>query len=196
MTASEEPRLKALPAQPNPYTDSSPLVVRDHPLRDNRGPVLAGAIVAAAPVIWLVVRAVTGAEPLLPGELVLALAIGVPLGALMALFPLLLGSGAQVTVGDTRLTRKVSARRGPTKSVALNDIRSGIYASQVRYRRDVGKELVLFLPESEVLWIADGIAADDVERIAQALSSYGIKEYAEPIGNQQLQALIRKARRG
>lgn len=181
--------------QPNPHTDEQPLVVRDHPMRENIRSVLAGGAVIAAPLIWLLVRLLSNQRPILTAQLILALVIAVPLGLLMIFFPLVISSGARVTLGGTRLTREVRESRGGGKTVLLNEIRGGIYASQVQYQRDTGAELVLFAPENEVIWIADGIAPADVGRIARALSTYGIKEYADPIGNEQLQALIRKARR-
>ncbi|WP_106848242.1 hypothetical protein [Blastococcus sp. Marseille-P5729] len=195
MTESQSSVLQDLPAQPNPYTDERPLVVRDHPMRENSATVATGAVVLAAPLIWVLVRLLTDQRPVLTSQLILALVLAVPLGVLMVCFPLVISSGTWVTVGSTRLTRGVKRSRGATKTVALTDIRGGVYASRVRYRRGTGAELVLFLPENEVVWIADGIAPGDVARIARASSTYGIKEYADPITNDQLQALIRKARR-
>lgn len=195
MTDSQSSALQDLPAQPNPYTDERPLVVRDHPMRENSATVAAGAVVLAAPLIWVLVRLLTDQRPVLTGQLILALLIAVPLGLLMILFPVVIGSGARVTLGGTTLTRRVRESRGATKTAALTDIRGGVYASRVRYRRGTGAELVLFLPENEVVWIADCISPGDVARMARALSTYGIKEYADPITNDQLQALIRKARR-
>lgn len=195
MSETPGPVLRALDAQPNPYTDERPLVVRDHPMRENSATVATGAVVLAAPLIWALVRLLADQRPVLTGQVILALALAVPLGLLMILFPVVIGSGARVTLGGTTLTRKVRESRGATKTVRLADIRGGIYASRVRYRRSGGAELVLFLPDNEVVWIADGISAGDIGRIAQALSGYGIKEYADPITNEQLQTLIRKARR-
>lgn len=195
MSTSDPMPQNRLPQQPNPYTDEAPLRVTDHPLRANRSIVLIGAVVALAPVIWLLVRLLGGAAPVISGDLGLALAIGVPLGLVIALFPLLVASGARVTLGATSLTRRLRSARGTTKTIRLDDIRTGIHASNVRYRRSTGQELVLFLDGGEILWIAEGIEPDDVARIARALSAYGVREYAEPITNQQLAALVRKARR-
>ena len=192
---SDQPAaIRELPVEPNPYTDDAPLVVRDHPWRENRAAVALAVFVLLIPIVLIVVRAAQGAKPLIDGKTTLALAIGVPLAALIAAFPVIISSGARVTLGATTLTRAVAARRGPTKTVPLADVRGGIYASKVRYRRELGKELVLFLNDREILWIADGIDAADVSRLAQALSSYGIKEYTEPISNEKLQQLIRRAR--
>lgn len=157
--------------------------------------VMIAAVVALAPLIWVLGRLIAQASPVVTDEVLLALLIGVPLGAVIALFPLLLASGARLTLGSTTLTRKLRSGRGPTKTIQLADIRAGIFASRVRYRRETGKELVLFLADSEILWIADGIQGGDVEKVANALAAYGIREYAEPITNQQLAALVRKARR-
>jgi hypothetical protein len=181
--------------QPNPYTDDAPLRVHDHPWRENRVIVLIAALVAAAPLVWLLVRVLGGAEPVVHDELLLALLIGEPLALVIALFPVLVSSGAHLTLGATTLTRKLRAGRGTTKTVRLADIRAGIYASKVRYRREYGKELVLFLAGGEILWIADGLEPEDVAKVAAALSTYNVRAYGEPITNQQLAALVRKARR-
>ena len=192
---SQQPSaIRELPAEPNPYTDADPLVVRDHPWKENRAALILAIVVLAIPVALVIARAAQGKQPLLDGSSILALSIGVPLAALIAAFPVIISSRAKVTLGASQLTRAVAARRGPTKTIDLTSIRGGIYASKIRYRREYGKELVLFLADREILWIADGIAADDVERLARALSSCGIKEYTEPISNEKLQQLVRRAR--
>ena len=195
MTASETAAASPLQPQPNPYTDDAPLEVRDHPWRENRVIVAIAVLVAILPLVWLIVRFVGGADPVLTDELTLALIIAEPLAIVIVLFPVLVSSGARLTLGASTLTRRLRRNRGATKTVRLDDIRAGIYASKVRYRREYGKELVLFLDDGGIVWIADGIAGDDVAKVAAALSTYGIREYAEPITNQKLAALVRKARR-
>lgn len=196
MNAPTGQALRDLPPEPNPYTDDDPLVVRDHPWRDNRPLLVAAGIVMLAPLLWLAIRTASGASPVWTSRLTIAVAMGVPLGVAMAFFPILLSSGAKVILGGTYLTRVVKGRRGQTKSVRLVDLRGGILASRVRYRRDSGKELVLFLPDAEIVWIADGISSADIERVARALSTHGVREYAEPIDTTKLRALVQKARRG
>lgn len=195
MTDPAAGQLRALPQTANPYTDAEPLRVRDHPLRENPAVLAIAAAVGLAPVLWLLVRLLSGARPVVTGELVLALSIGVPLAGAIALFPVLLGSGARITLGATTLRRELRRTRGETKTMSLRDIRAGIYASKVRYRRELSKELVLFGDDGEILWIADGIAPDDVQQIAHALATYGVREYDGAITNDQLAALVRKARR-
>lgn len=186
--------VRALPAEPNPYTDDAPLVVRDHPWRENRAVLVLALVVLAIPLVFVITRAARGTDPLIDGTTTLALAIGLPLSVLVAAFPVIISSRAKVTLGSSSITRAVASGRGATRTIALDDVRGGIYASKVRYRREEGKELVLFLADSSILWIADGIGAEDVERLAHALSSHGIREYVEPITNEKLQQLIRRAR--
>lgn len=195
MSTTDSRALRDLTAQPNPYTDADPLVVRDHPWLENRIVLIIAAVVALMALAPLVVRAASGLDPAFNGQAKLALFIGLPLAAVIALYPLLLASRVKVRVGASTLTREIAARRGTSKSIALASIRGGIYASHVRYRRDTGKELVLFLPDREIIWIADGLQGDDVARVAQALSSCGIREYVEPITSEKLQSLVTRARR-
>lgn len=195
MTDSAAGHLRPLPQNANPYTDDEPLRVRDHPLQENPAALVIAAAVGLAPVLWLLVRLLSGARPVMTGELVLALSIGVPLAGAIALFPALLGSGARITLGASELRRELRRTRGETKTMPLSDIRGGIYASKVRHRRELSKELILFGDDGQILWIADGIAPDDVQQIAHALATYGVREYDGAITNDQLAALVRKARR-
>lgn len=184
-----------LAAQPNPYTDAAPLRARDHPWRQNRPLVVVAALVAAAPLLWVAGRWLAGTRPVLEGEVLTALLVGLPLAAVIAAFPVLLSSRARVVLGATTLTRSLRPGRGETRTIRLADVRAGIYASRVRYRRELGRELVLFLGGGRILWIADGIEPADVTRIAAALSGYGVREYDRPVTNEQLAALVQKARR-
>ncbi|WP_134324457.1 hypothetical protein [Cumulibacter soli] len=188
-----DPGRNADSASSNPYTDAAPLHVTEHPWRANRSLLVLALIVAVAPLVWLLGRLLLGASPLVPAPLVVALAVGEPLGVLIAVFPLLLASGISVTLGADSLTRKI--RRGMTRTIRLDDIRAGIYASNVGYRVDGGAELILFLGGEDVLWIADGIEPDDIRLLAEALADRGIQQYDEHITTEQLAALVRKARR-
>lgn len=186
-----------LPVSDNPYTEQRPLVATDHPFRANRAMLVTGAIVLAMAAAYVIARVMRGAEPVFGGGAVLMICLAVGIAAVLAWYAWRLSSGVRVTLTDTEVRRQVR-RGGPdaNKTLAIDDIRLGLLATDVRYaKKRRGAELVLFGPAREILWLADGLEADDVHEIARALSDRGIRRHDATISNDQLRVTVRKLRR-
>ena len=181
----------------NPYTEQHPLVATDHPFRTNRAMLVTGAIVLAMALAYVVARVIRGERPVFGGGAVLMICLAVGIAAVLVWYAWRLSSGVRVTLTGREVRRQVR-RGGPeaNKTLAIDDIRLGLLATDVRYaKKRRGAELVLFGPGREILWLADGLEADDVHEIARALSARGIRRHEAPISNDQLRITVRKLRR-
>ncbi|PRZ41322.1 hypothetical protein CLV47_11049 [Antricoccus suffuscus] len=190
--AERTPKLVPMQAVPNPYTDESPLVVRNRPWRDNLTITLLGLVLILGTSAYLIWSLVTG-EPSHDAAGLLAV-IGIPLGVVLLWFMFRLGTGAVVALGDETISRVVRRPEAHTASYAVRDISGGIYAANVKYSAlsRPGAELVLFVPGGRLLWLADGISARDIGRLAVALSSHHIDEIPGQIRNRTLRVIMRK----
>ena len=190
--AEPTPKLVPMRPVPNPYTDEAPLVVRNRPWRDNLIITLLGVaflVGTSAYLIW----SLTADEPSHAAAGLLAV-IGIPLGALLLWFMFRLGTGAVVALGDETISRVVRRPEAHTASYRVRDITGGIYAANVKYSAlsRPGAELVLFVPDGRLLWLADGISARDIGKIATALSSHHIHEIPGEVRNRTLRMVMRQ----
>ncbi len=144
---------------------------------------------ASAYLIWPVA---TEGSP--RGTIGMFVGFGIPLGALLLWFMFRLGTGAVVALGDETISRVVRRPETHTTSYRVRDITGGIYAANVKYSAlsQPGAELVLFVPGGRLLWLADGLSARDIGRIATALSGHHINEIPGQIRSRTLRVIMRQ----
>lgn len=196
MSTPQQPRLSDLPVVPNPHTERDPLVVRDHPYVENPVGVAFAALAILGPLVAVAVRTFRSLDPVLDGPTLTALWIGIPLGLLTLWFVGWLSTGTVVSVDDSTLRRRRRRPVADERVVPIADIRGGLLASAVRYSRGrTGSELILFLTDGTALGLAGGISDGDMRRVADALSSRGIKEYQDPTTTTALLSLVKALQR-
>ena len=190
--AENTPKLVPMRPVANPYTDESPLVVRNRPWRDNLLITLLSIVLIVGTSAYLIWALVTDTPT--RGWARLLAVIGIPLGLILLWFMFRLGTGAVVALGDETISRVVRRPEAHTASYRVRDIRGGVYASRVKYSAlsRPGAELVLFISNGRVLWLADGISPHDIGRIATALSSYHINEVPGLVRNRTLRVVMRQ----